>query len=188
MTLMVALWIPPFAAGNARRTPRANSAIGRHRPSTAKPKLTDRGTRDLPKKTAVRRDDGAARPQGPARRSSLCDSEACRAAAALRFAARARRRDEELGGDARAESRSRRETSCRPRRGPSDRIQHVRGHHPARRIWRRHRHDLGSRHLDSRGRSAQRLRQGPSGFRSQRREAARPLASGAHACARRRAS
>ena len=78
-------------------------------------------------------------------RPPLCHSEACGEAAALRPAARARRRDEELGGDARPEPRSRRKAACRPRRGSPGRIQRIRGHDPARRIWRRHRDDLGSR-------------------------------------------
>ena len=76
--------------------------------------------------------------------------EARRDAAALRPAARARRRDEELGGDARPEPRARREAACRPCRRSSDRIQQVRGHHPERRIRRRHRDDLGSRHTGRR--------------------------------------
>ena len=122
--------------------------------------------------------------KGPRRRAPLCDPEARGAPAALRSAARTRRRDEELGGDARPEPRSRRKTPRRAGRGSSDRIQRLRGHDPGRRIWRRHRDDLGSRQLVARRRSAQGLGQGPSGFRSRRREAARPLASGAHARAR----
>src|SRR5579872_5165640 len=62
-----------------------------------------RGSRNLPKKAEIWRDAGAARPQGARRRSSLCDPEARGAAAALRPAARARRRHEELGRDARPE-------------------------------------------------------------------------------------
>ena len=80
-----------------------------------------------------------------------------------------------------------RKAARRPRRGPSDRIQHLRGHHPGRRVWRRHRHDLGSRHLDAR--TAIRTRATPRSprLRSRRRETPRPLASRAHARARERA-
>ena len=62
LTLMVAPLDSAVRGRQCAANARASSAIGRHRPSTAKPRLTDRGSRDLPKKTAVRRDDGAARP------------------------------------------------------------------------------------------------------------------------------
>ena len=84
------------------------------------------------------------------RRRPLRHSETRRAPAALRPAARTRRRDEELGGHPRPEPRSRRQAACGPCRRPSDRIQLLRGHHSAGRIWRRHGDDLGSRALDCR--------------------------------------
>ena len=62
LTLMVAPLDSAVRGRQCAANTHANSAIGRHRPSTAKPRLTDRGSRDLPEKTAVRRDDGAARP------------------------------------------------------------------------------------------------------------------------------
>ena len=105
--------------------------------------------------------------------------------AALRPPPRTRRRDEELGGHPRPEPRSRRKAPCGPRRGPSDRIQHVRRHHSAGRIWRRHGDDLGSWPLVSRRRSAQGLCQRPPRIHARRREIARPLAPRAHALARR---
>ena len=65
----------------------------------------------------------AARAQG----KSVRHPEARGAAPALRPAARARRRDEELGGDPRPEPCPRREAPCGPRRGPSDRVQRFEG-------------------------------------------------------------
>ena len=139
-----------------------------------------------------KRDFGkTAEPRGKAGRKkglSLRHPEARRDAAALRSAARTRRRDDELGGDARPEPRARRQAPRHPRRGPSDRIQQVRRHHPEGPIRRRHRDGLGPRHLDAGARSAQGHEEGPSRFRAARREAARPLASGAHAQAPGRAA
>ena len=97
-----------------------------------------------------RKFDVTPEPRGRARPGegqSVRHPEARRAPAALRPAARARRRDEELGGDARPEPRPGREAARGAGRGSSDRVQQVRGHHPAGRIWRRHRDDLGSRPL-----------------------------------------
>ena len=80
-----------------------------------------------------RRHRRAARQRRQARRRCVRHPEARRDAAALRPAARARRRDEELGGDARPEPRAGREAARGPGRRPSDRIQQVRGHDPERR-------------------------------------------------------
>src|SRR6202451_2523253 len=172
---------PSIAASRAPRAPaRRHASAAPLKPSVSNAPA-ERGPRRLPQEAKVRRYAGAARPPGQTRRRPLCDSKTCGAAAALRSAARARRRHEKLGSHARAEPRSRRKAPRRPCRGPSGRIQHIRGHHPARRIWRRHRDDLGPRPLDARGRSAQGARQGPSDIRSRRREIARPLASGAAA-------
>ena len=73
-----------------------------------------------------------------------------------------RRRDAELGGDARPEPDPRRQAPRHPRRGSSDRIQHVRRHHPERPVRRRHGDDLGSRALDTRVRSREGNEERPS--------------------------
>ena len=140
----------------------------------------------------AKRDFGkTAEPRGTAARKqglSLRHPEARRDAAALRSAARARRRDAELGGDARPEPRAGRQAARHPRRGSSDRIQQVRRHDPEGPIRRRHRDGLGPRHLDAGARSAQGHEEGPSRFRAAWREAQRPLAPGADAQAPRRAA
>src|SRR6185295_18138914 len=110
---------------------------------------------------------------GPRARRPVRDPETCGDAAALRPAARARRRDEELGGDARTEPGAGREAARRSGRGPPDRIQHVRGHDPDGAIRRRHRADLGPRALGAGVRSALRAAKGPSRIHARRREAAR---------------
>ena len=69
--------------------------------------------------------DGRPSPRQPVRRAA-----ARRPAAALRFPPRARRGAEELGGDARPEPRTLRETARRAGRGSSARLRRLRGHHP----------------------------------------------------------
>src|SRR6516164_3271218 len=124
-------------------------------------KANRRGARNLPEKAKIWRDAGAARAESRERRAPLCDPETRGAATPLRSATGTRRRHEELGGHPRPEPRSQREAPCGPCRGPSGRIQHLRRHDPERRVWRRDRDDLGSRHLASRRRPAQGLGQGP---------------------------
>ena len=97
-----------------------------------------------------------------------------------------RRRAQELGGDQGAEPGARRKAPRRPCRGPSARLWRVRGHDPERPVWRRHGDAVGPRHVGARGRSRQGFQEGPSRLRSRRREAQRPLASGAHARPQRR--
>ena len=83
-------------------------------------------------------------------RPRLRHPEARGDAAALRPAARTRRRDEELGGDAGPEPGARREAAGGRGRGSPDRIQQVRRHYPQGRIRRRHGDDLGPRHAGRR--------------------------------------
>ena len=82
-----------------------------------------RGAGSLPQEAQIRRHVGAARRADQARRRRVRDPEARGAAAALRSAPRARRRDEELGGDARPEPGAGREAARRAGRGPSGRVQ-----------------------------------------------------------------
>src|SRR5439155_24136458 len=92
----------------------------------------------------------------PWQEAGVRDPETRRDSSALRSAAGAGRRDEELGG---AQGTGRGSEYQEPRDaggGPPDRIQDVRGNDPARRVRRRHRDALGSRVV----RSGKRRRRG----------------------------
>ncbi len=106
------------------------------------------GARRLPGKTPPLRD---ARTRPAARvestRRSVRRAQARRSTAALRPAARARRRAQELGGAQGTEPRPRRQAPRRARRGPPARVRRLRGRHPQGPVRRRHRHGLGPRPL-----------------------------------------
>ena len=91
------------------------------------------------------------------------DPEARREPPALRPAAGARRRDEELGGAEGAEPRPGGEAAGDAGGGPPDRVQRLRGHDPQGRVRRRDGDDLGPRHVHLRGRRRPRPRRGASG-------------------------
>ena len=155
----------------AARTPqrasaRASARTHRARKRASSGELTWRRCRPIAPSAISARPPSRAARRGRKRGLPLRHPEARRDAAALRPAARARRRDEELGGDARPEPRAGREAARRPGRGPSARIRRVRGHDPEGRVRRRHRDDLGPRHLDAGGRSAQGHEEGPSRIRA----------------------
>ena len=79
-----------------------------------------------------------------------------RTAAALRPAARARRRARELGGAEGGSRAGRAAASGSARRGSPARLRRLRGRDPGRAVRRRHRRDLGSRHLRAARGEAQR--------------------------------
>ncbi len=97
------------------------------------------------------------RSQGARPRPSLRHPKTRGAAASLRPSARTRRRLQELGGHERTEPRSAGQAAGRASRGSPHRLRGFRRDHPKRRIWRRHRHDLGSRVLAARRRSRERV-------------------------------
>ena len=134
--------VPCFRATSG---PRADSAI------QLEAHLTSSWAFRLSQEAQVRRHPGAARARHARQRKSIRHPEACGAPPALRPAARARRRDEELGGHPRSEPCSGRETACGPVGGSSDRVQRIRRHHSAGGVWRRHRDDLGPRPLGADG-------------------------------------
>src|SRR5262249_53299281 len=139
------------------------------------------GPSSISQETQVRRDPGATGARASRQGKSVRHPKTRRAAPALWPAARARRGDEELGGHPRPESRAGREAPCNPRGRSSDRIQRLRGNHPGGGVWRRHRHDLGSRPLVPGGRPARGLQERSSRLRLGGREAAWAMASRAHA-------
>ena len=121
------------------------------------------------------------------RRAVVRDPEARREPPALRLPPRARRHAEELGGAQGAEPRSGRQADGGARRGPSDRLRRLRGHHPRGPVRRRQGHRLGPRHLGAGGRRARRLPRRQAQVPAARREAARRLDAGADARPRQRA-
>ena len=118
--------------------------------------------------------------------AELRRAEARGARAALRLPARARRRAAVVGGAEGAVARHPRQAARGARRGPPARVRRLRGHHPGRRVRRRHRDRVGPRHVGAGGRPACGAREGRPEVRPARREAPRALGAGAHAAAARR--